>query len=200
MTGARVAAHPPRVQADATDTEAIVRVLAGERDAFELLVHRYQNSLYRYARGLGMEHDNAVDLVQDTFVKAYVRLAQCRDREKFLSWLFRIFRNTMLDWLKDIRRTEVSLADVVDPADPADFAERQSLRELLGGAMAALPPILREAFLLRHQLGHSYEEIADIAGISLSAAKMRVMRARDALHGTLAPQLDDVTGPVPHSS
>jgi RNA polymerase sigma factor (sigma-70 family) len=183
-----------------SDAAVIATVLNGDRDAFAVLVGRHQNALYRYARGLGMEHDTALDLVQDTFVKAFVRLEQCREREKFLAWLFRIFRNTMLDWLKDIRRSEVPLADITEPTDSSDFAERQALREALGGALAALPAILREAFLLRHQLDHSYEEIAEIAGISLSAAKMRVMRAREALRAALEQELGDVTGPSSRSS
>ena len=80
------------------------------------------------------------------------------------SWLFRIFRNAMLDWARNIRRTEVPLLDVEEPPEDEDFAERHALREAIGAALAALPPILREAFLLRHELGHSYEEIAELAG------------------------------------
>jgi RNA polymerase sigma-70 factor (ECF subfamily) len=71
---------------------------------------------------------------------------------------------------------------------------RPALREAIGSALAALPPILREAFLLRHELGHSYEEIAEIAAVSVSAAKMRVARAREALREALEPEYGDVTG------
>ena len=67
-------------------------------------------------------------------------------------------------------------------------------------ALAALPPILREAFLLRHELGHSYQEIAEVAGISLSAAKMRVARAHVALRETLDPDYGDVTSAGSRSS
>lgn len=175
------------------DGAIVACVLDGDRDAFALLVRRHQNALYRYGRGLGLDHDTALDLVQETFVKAFARLAQCSTPDKFQSWLFRIFRNTMLDWAKNVRRTEVSILDVDEPADAHDFAERHALREAIGNALAALPPILREAFLLRHELGHSYEEIAEIAGIALSAAKMRVARARDALREALDPDYGDVT-------
>ena len=170
-----------------------------ERD-FEALVRLHQNALYRYGRGLGLDHDTALDLVQDAFVKAYARLSQCREPAKVRSWLFRIFRNAMLDWARNIRRTEVPLLDVDEPADDQDFAERHALREAIGAALAALPPILREAFLLRHELGHSYEEIADLAGVSLSAAKMRVMRAHAALRETLDPDYGDVTSAGSRSS
>ncbi len=169
-------------------------------DRFADLVRRHQNPLYRYGRGLGLDHDTALDLVQDAFIRAYERLDQCRDADRVRSWLFRIFRNAMLDWAKNVRRTETSLLDVEEPADEEDFGERHALREALGAALAGLPPILREAFLLRHELGHSYEEIAEIAGTSLSAAKMRVARARDALREALDPDYGHVTGGGPRSS
>lgn len=163
-------------------------------DGFAALVRRYQNPLYRYGRGLGLDHDTALDLVQESFIKAYERRAQCRDAGRVRPWLFRIFRNAMLDWAKNVRRTETSILDVEEPAAEEDFAERHALREALGAALADLPPILREAFLLRHELGHSYEEIAEIAATSLSAAKMRVARAREALREALDPDYGDVTG------
>jgi RNA polymerase sigma factor (sigma-70 family) len=182
------------------DAAAVARALAGDEDAFAVLVWRHQNALYRYGRGLGIDHDTALDLVQETFVKAFARRDQCRESDKFRSWLFRIFRNTMLDWAKNVRRTEVSTLDLDDPSDGQDFAERHALREAIGDALAALPPILREAFLLRHALDHPYEEIAAIAGISLSAAKMRVARAREALRESLHPDYGDVTSAGSRSS
>lgn len=162
-------------------------------DGFARLVARYQNPLYRYGRGLGLDHDTALDLVQEALIKAYERRSQCRDAGRVQAWLFRIFRNAMLDWAKNVRRTETSILDVEEPAGDEDFAERHALRESLGAALADLPPILREAFLLRHELGHSYEEIAEIAATSLSAAKMRVARAREALREALDPDYGNVT-------
>lgn len=167
---------------------------------FSALVRQHQNALYRYGRGLGLDHDTALDLVQDAFVKAHARLDQCRGADSVRSWLFRIFRNAMLDWARNVRRTEVPLLDVEEPAGDEDFAERHALREAIGAALAALPPILREAFLLRHELGHSYQEIAEVAGISLSAAKMRVARAHVALRETLDPDYGDVTSAGSRSS
>jgi RNA polymerase sigma factor (sigma-70 family) len=168
--------------------------------AFTRLVRDHQNALYRYGRGLGVDHDTVLDLVQETFVKAYDRRDQCRDGDRIRAWLFRIFRNTLLDWAKNVRRTEVSMDEVDEPFDGQDFAERHALREAIGGALAGLPPILREAFLLRHAHDHGYEEIATIAGISLSAAKMRVARARDALRASLEPDYGDVTSVGSRSS
>lgn len=170
------------------------------QEEFAWLVRRHQNALYRYGRGLGLDHDTALDLVQEAFVKAYARLDQCRDLSRVQAWLFRIYRNAMLDWAKNVRRTEVSMLDVDEPADEEDFAERHALREAIGEALAALPPILREAFLLRHDLGHSYEEIAEITATSISAAKMRVVRAREALREALDPDYGNVTSAGSRSS
>ena len=172
-------------------------VLQGD---FAQLVRRHQDQLYRYGRGLGLDHDTALDLVQEAFVKAHERRDQCRDPERVRSWLFRIFRNAMLDWVRNVRRTEVPLLDVEEPAGDEDFAERHALREAIGTALASLPPILREAFLLRHELGHSYEEIAELAGTSLSAAKMRVARARETLREALDPDYGNVTNAGARSS
>ena len=187
-------AHSP------SDAATLARALSGDHDAYAGLVRRHQDALYRYGRGLGLDHDTALDLVQEAFIKAFARLGQCREPERFRSWLFRIFRNTMLDWAKNIRRREISILDLDDPAVEDDFAERHALREAIGDALATLPPILREGFLLYHDAGHSYEEIAEIAGISLSAAKMRVARARSALRDVLDPDYGDVTSAGSRSS
>ena len=173
--------------ASAGDAELVRESLGGNAHAFSLLVRRHQNALHRYGVAFGLDGDTALDLLQETFIRAHDRLAQCRDAERFRAWVFRIYRNAMLDWQRDIRRTEVSATGLAEPADPADLGERLALREAIGGALAGLPAILRDAFLLRHQAGHSYEEIAEAAGVTVSAAKMRVMRARDILRDALAP-------------
>jgi RNA polymerase sigma factor (sigma-70 family) len=169
-------------------------------EAFAALVRRHQDALYRYGRGLGVDHDTALDLLQETFVKAFARRGQCREPKKVRSWLFRIFRNTLLDWAKNVRRTEVSMADVDEPAHGHDFAERHALRDAIGEALAGLSPILRDSFLLRYAHDHAYEEIAAITGVSLSAAKMRVARACDALRESLEPDYGDVTNAGSRSS
>lgn len=177
------------IRPDTPDAELVRRAVQGDHDAFARVVRRHQNAMYRYGLAMGLERDLALDLLQDTFVKAWERLAQCRDRERVRAWLFRIFRNAVLDWRRDVRRAEVPMDTVAEPADPADWPERQALGDAIGAALAGLPEILREAFLLRYEADHSYEEIAAIAGISLSAAKMRVARAREALRDALEPDV-----------
>lgn len=165
------------------DAELVTRVLAGERERYSDLVRRHQDALYRHACGMGLDHDTALDLVQDSFVKAFTSLDHCRDREKFRVWVFRILRNRCLDHLKSIRRNQVPLdrAGLRDEATPVREAERGEVRELLAQALAALPPDMRDAFLMKHHEGRSYEEMAEIASASVSAMKMRVHRAREAL-------------------
>lgn len=163
-----------------SDAELIERTVAGEREAFSELVRRYQKALYAHARSMGMAHDPALDLVQEAFVRAFVRIRQCRDRVHFRAWLFRIFRNLVIDYSRDVRRREVPLDAVANTAAP----EATSLfdeRAALSRALRELPDLLREAFLLKHQGDYSYEEIAEITQSGVSAVKMRVHRAREQL-------------------
>ena len=182
MTG-----RPSSANAESSDGELVTRVLAGERDAFSALVMRHQAELYRYACNLRIDHDAASDLVQDAFVTAYTRLAQCTDPERFRFWIFRILRNRCLDWLRDIRRRSVAVEDVtlVARGTPHDETSGSELRETLTGALDTLSPDLREAFLMKHHEGRSYQEMAEIAEASVSAMKMRVLRARESLRQTL---------------
>lgn len=176
-----------------SDAALIARVLDGERECYSTLVRRHQNDLYRHARGMGLDHDAAEDLVQDAFVKAYTSLEECRDRDRFRAWLCRILRNRCLDYLRDIRRRVVPLDELQDGPDaPAAHTTREELRGPLADAFARLPDALREAFLLKHQAGYSYDEMAEIAGASVSAMKMRVHRAREALRSLLIDE--GVTG------
>lgn len=166
------------------DAELVRRVQQGDREAFSELVRRHQAALYRHARSMGMAHEAAQDLVQDACVRAFVRIRQCRDPQRFAAWLFRIFRNLVLDFTRDVRRREVPLEALAQT--PA--VERESdplLRDALQRALGELPELLREAFLLRHQGEHSYEEIAELTDSRVSAVKMRVHRAREQLRAAL---------------
>jgi RNA polymerase sigma-70 factor (ECF subfamily) len=171
------------------DREIVARVRAGEQEAYRLLVRRYQDMLFRHALRMTSEHDVAADLVQASFVKAYTNLAHCRDPERFGAWLYRILANACKDHLKSKRRRDVSLEDQTNLADaavsPAAALERSELRGVLNAAIAKLPESLREAFVLKHVEGRSYEEIAEMLDTSVPALKMRVHRAREALKDAL---------------
>jgi RNA polymerase sigma-70 factor (ECF subfamily) len=171
------------------DAGDVRRVLEGQAAHYEVLVRRYQEPMYRHAYGMVGDPDAAADLVQDSLVKAYTRLGTC-DPERFAAWLFRILRNRCKDYLKSRRRRDVPLVDDgphAAPAgdDPGRTLERTELGRAVADALARIPESQREAFLLKHVEGRSYEEMADLLDAGISALKMRVMRAREALQEML---------------
>jgi RNA polymerase sigma-70 factor, ECF subfamily len=173
----------------ASDAEDVRRVLRGEAAHYAVLVRRYQEPMYRHAFGMVGDGDVAADLVQDSLVKAYTRLSTC-DPDRFAAWVFRILRNRCKDYLKSRRRRDVPLTDDGPHAagasdDPGRTMERGELGQRLSAAMARIPESQREAFLLKHVEGRSYEEMAEMLGVGVSALKMRVMRAREALQEML---------------
>ena len=179
-----------RASADVrADADAIARVLAGETQAFAPIVQRYQGTLHRYALSMVLDHDEAADLVQDAFVRAYTSLASCRDHMSFRAWLFRTLRHLCLDYLKNVRRRNVRLDDAepvaVEPNEPGAELDREQLRSDLRRALRDLPDLQREAFMLRHVQGVPYEAMTELLDASVSALKMRVSRACDALQARL---------------
>ena len=169
-----------------SDQDVISRVLAGDRDAFALLIGRYSDPLYRHALGMTGSPDVAEDILQTSFIKAYQHLTEVRGR--FDAWLFRIVANGCKDWLKNIRRTHLSYDEDDQPssfASPDEDLDRTELRSDLDTALGKLAPSLREAFIMKHVEGRSYEEMADLLGTTVGALKMRVHRAREALQALL---------------
>jgi RNA polymerase sigma-70 factor (ECF subfamily) len=167
------------------DSALIAQVLDGDIEQFAELVRRYQVRLYRYAVSMVGDHDVASDMVQDAFIRAYTNLAACRDRERFRVWLFRTLRNRCFDHLKDPRRRQVPIEEAPPVPDeregPDDRVERGRLRAELRNALDRLPAVQREAFLMHYVEGLSYEDMSGALEASVSALKMRVLRARDAL-------------------
>ncbi len=169
-----------------SDQEIITRVMAGDREAFATLIGRYSDPLYRHALGMTGSPDVAEDILQTSFIKAYSHLGEVRGR--FDAWLFRIVANGCKDWLKNIRRTHLSYDEDDQPsgyATPDEDLDRTELRSDLDSALAQLAPSLREAFIMKHVEGRSYEEMADLLGTTVGALKMRVHRAREALQALL---------------
>lgn len=168
------------------DGEVVRRVLAGEAALFGILVERYREEFGRYAAALVGDPDRAADAMQEAFIRAYRSLASCRDFARVKAWFFRILTNQCHDQ-RARRRREAPLEGFDAPArERADAAVMDGeVRDAIGAALDRLTPEQREAFVLRHVDGRSYEEMAAILGTGVDALKMRVYRARDALRQQL---------------
>lgn len=165
-----------------TDAEAVEAVLSGRIEAFGELVARHHAPCLRFARHLLGDPDEAEDVVQETFVRAYRGLGRYQERQSFHGWLFRILINRCRSAAarrhrhrQRFVRDERVLAGAIGDGAPAagDFDAR------LQHALAGLDPRQREAFLLKLGEGLDYEEMARLTGASIPALKMRVKRARD---------------------
>ncbi len=162
---------------------------AGEVAAFDALVQRYYAVCLRFAwRQLGNRED-AEEVVQDAFLRAFRSIKGCHDPARFRGWLFTIVINRCRTFAARNRRRfllfnqwrERELPAISTAPDVGRMDGDQELQRVL----ATLSPPLREAFLLKHMEELSYEEMAELTGVGISALKMRVKRATDALAARL---------------
>ncbi|MFA5677579.1 MAG: sigma-70 family RNA polymerase sigma factor [Pseudomonas sp.] len=168
-----------------TDGELIRQAQAGSREAFGALVQQHQGRVCSFARRLCGNPDNALDIVQDTFIKAWHALPQWRPEARFETWLLRIARNTAFDALRRTGQAPESLSDdqpLVDPG-PTPLRQLENERSIirLEALLLQLPLAQREVLLLREMDGFSYQEIAFALEISEGTVKSRLARAREAL-------------------
>ncbi len=172
---------------DRSEAELVRAVLAGDLPAYEPLVGRYQDRLFRRALALVGDPDLAADLVQETFIRAYTSLDNA-DPGRFGAWIQRILRNLCLDELRSPRqRTTVLPQDLIGTAAPDRELDRRELGDAIATALGDLGPTIREAFVMKHVEGLSYEEMSTLTGAAPGALKMRVKRAREALQTALDP-------------
>jgi RNA polymerase sigma-70 factor (ECF subfamily) len=181
---------PHQVNDGLTDVEVVARVLGGDGEAFGILIRRYEPGLLRFATRMLGNADAAADAVAESLVRAYRHLGQCRDPGHMRSWLYRITGNRCRSHLtrrhmSDIPLSEVPALALADEADSWAMLERSEQVALVERALAALPPQKREAFVLKHVEGLSYEEMAEATGARIPTLKMRVHRAREALVAAL---------------
>lgn len=171
--------------AERTDAQVVRDVLSGERDAYRLLVRRYGGLLYNHAVRMVDSQDDAADLVQKALVSGYRKLSSCRQPDRVGAWLFRILSNLAKDFVRHPRRRDISLDRLSEvPAQastPLEETHRGEIRVRLQTALGRLTPEQREAFLLKHVDGRSYEEMAAVLDVPKASLKMRVHRAREAL-------------------
>ncbi len=176
------------------EKHCIERVLQGDANAFEHLVHAYEKNVYNLAlRSLGNPQD-AEDVTQEAFLKAYRSLSSFRGDSKFSVWLYRIVSNLCLDLLRAKQRRPVQSLTVendegeVDELEisdehfsPEKLLDRKLTRESVQRGLASLPDDSRQILLLRELQGMSYEEIGDTLGLEPGTVKSRIFRARKKL-------------------
>ena len=173
---------------EVTDAALVRRVLDGDVESFAVLVSRYRDRYGRFAVHMLGTREDAEEALQDTCVRAYRSLATCDDPARFGSWLFRILVNrcrTAGGRRQRRDRTFVRDETALMAAATDHEADRSAWREEIDRALAQLDVDQREAFLMRHVEGLSYEEMSAATGAGVSALKMRVSRACDRLRGML---------------
>lgn len=175
-----------------SDGAVVRQVLAGDTEAYRLLIARHRDRLGRFALHMLGNREDAEEALQDAFVRAYRSLGQCATPERFDGWLFRILANRCRT--KGARRrryeatfvgNELALADMPDPGTEQTPLDHHLSGEDLARALAHLDSDSRQVFLLKYVEELSYEEISGLTGAGVSALKMRVKRACERLRRIL---------------
>lgn len=186
-----------------TDEELVARSLSGDPDSFNQLILRWERPIYALAyRTIGRE-DEARDVCQETFLRAFRALPRFRGQAKFSSWLYRITLNLCRDWMRKQRRApvvqppeDVDLFDMAAAAEPSesieDLVARRDLSRLVELAMAKLPEEQRTAIVLKEYHGLTFQEIADLVGCPLSTVKTRLYQGLAVLRRELAGRAGQV--------
>ena len=190
-----------------TDEELVARSRGGDLDSFNQLVVRWERPIYALAyRVIGREEE-ACDVAQETFLRAFRALGGFKGQAKFSSWLYRITLNLCRDWIRRERRTPVSQApegvDIIELAgetEPSesieDLVSRRQLGRAVAKAMAMLPEEQRTAIILKEYHGLTFQEIADLLECPLSTVKTRLYQGLTVLRKQLNDAgVESVFGP-----
>ncbi|HEX7748104.1 MAG TPA: RNA polymerase sigma factor RpoE [Bordetella sp.] len=186
------------------DAELVARVQRGDKQAFNLLVIKYQRKILRLLSRMIRDPADLEDVAQEAFIKAYRALPQFRGESAFYTWLYRIAINTARNWLSSVGRRP-SAPNAIESEDGETFNETDSLSDIstpesmvasreiaeaVNSAIEALPEDLRTAIVLREIEGMSYEDIAQTMGCPIGTVRSRIFRAREAIAQRLRPILD----------
>jgi len=183
------------------DEHLVERCKAGDLQAFELLFQKYERRIFNVVARLVVSRDDAEDLKQEAFLRAFRAIRTFRGSSSFATWLTRIATNVCLDEIKRRKLPTCALDESLEeegwrPAygerrtgDPAEDALRGELSECVQRALMLTPPHYRILIVLRHIEGLSYEEIAQIVGCSVNALNVRLHRAREAFKDKMRPYL-----------
>ena len=192
-------APSPAAQMTSSDEELVARSAGGDIDSFNQLVVRWERPIYALAyRVIGREED-ARDVAQETFLRAFRALSGFKGQAKFSSWLYRITLNLCRDWIRRERRTPVAQApegvDIIELAGEAapsesieDLVSRKELGRAVAKAMSVLPDEQRTAIILKEYHGLTFQEIADLRGCPLSTVKTRLYQGLSVLRRRLEAQ------------
>ncbi len=186
------------------DLEKVRASQAGDREAFDYLIEKYKDVVYAVAYRFARDPDLAMDLAQDTFIRAYKGIKSFKGRSSFSTWLYRIAMNTCIDFTRKHSRSVASQAvpeEVAEYADsepitrkPTRGPSKQVLTKELGeqiqDAIEALPEYHKSVFVLYEIEGMSYKEIADVVGCSIGTVMSRLHYARKKLRVMLEPYVD----------
>lgn len=183
-----------------TDQQLVARAREGDQIAFELLVRKYQHKVLKLIMRYVRDMDEAMDLTQETFVKAWKALGSFRGDSAFYTWIYRIAVNTAKNYLVSSNRQPYTVdldADetnqyaaepgLTDTDTPEAEALGNELHNVVMQAIHDLPEDLRTAITLRELEGLSYEEIAEVMGCPIGTVRSRIFRAREAIDKRLKP-------------
>ena len=187
-----------------TDRQLIERVKQGDKAAFDLLVLKYQQRITNLISRFVRNPADAMDVSQETFLKAYRALPNFRGESEFYTWIYRIAVNTAKNYLavqsrrpleagQDISEIEQIEGDnaLKDQATPENMLLRDELQATVIKAIENLPPDLQMAITLREIEGLSYDEIAGVMECPIGTVRSRIFRAREAIDNQLKPLLDN---------
>ena len=179
--------RPVYFDQSAEDGAAVKRCLNGEPAAFEVLVGRYQKTMFNVALRMLGNYEDARDAAQNTFVKAYEKLGTYDAERRFFSWIYRILMNECLN-LRRRPATEqlVDTETAVSQSSGADTVEAAERKRDVRQAILSLSPAYREVIVLRHFAALSYEQMSEAIGVPTKTVKSRLHTARQQLAGELA--------------
>ena len=178
---------PPEQVTGPDDAQLVARSLKQDHEAFGQLIDRHASTIVNLAYRMVGNRAEAEDLAQESFLAAFKALSTFRADSKFSTWLYRIAANKCKDWLRAKRpgqgQYDIDVDDALDhyvaeERTPERLLSQQQVAQQLDQAIQRLPPLYREAFVLKHIEGLSYEEMEAMLGVNGDALKMRVYKGR----------------------
>ncbi|MBN1272480.1 MAG: sigma-70 family RNA polymerase sigma factor [Candidatus Aminicenantes bacterium] len=183
------------------DKKLVERAVRGDKEAYEMIIHRYQQPMLNYIGRMIGERESALDFTQEIFLKTYSSLQMYQPKYKFSTWLFKIASNYIIDYWRKKKLDTFSMDHPLGKDDDGplmqiadeDYSiperfELQEIRKRIESALEKIPPELRELFIWRHVNEFSYEEIAEIKGIPVGTIKNRVFQAKEKIRRIVGKQ------------